>query len=555
MITPLSKQQLILPSHSKNFHNSANYFKSPPNIVPATAAPVTMSCWMYFDELLDNDYFACGLLNSSSFSIKNQVVLLRYNNVLKFRIGGPLGSYTIDASPGISTFSWSHIAVTFDSNGDVKIYVDGKNSAYGNTSKVPVNINRFCIGYMDNTYSLAVPRYYWPGKLSDIACWDTVLSDEQIRDLGNGVRPNLIQRGKLVAYLPSCDFDIVRNVRYVQVGLPTSYDLPEKIKNNIGNSLFVRKTLLPLRAKFGVTKNIVGGIESLSSFVGDLTVHVKLLSSISSISTVGGLLKNFNINSGSIDGVSTLTGNIEVEKNLLSVIAGASSLGGNLNSGVQLDGMVSPTTSLVGSMRASTSVAAICEGQSSLSAKFSVKKQLYCSSDAVSNFGAILSTLDYPVLLGPIDGLSSFSATLIRDSNLISSIGGTSSFSGNIQSTTQLSSSIDAISELQASIITFIRFIRGEISSSSSLSANILSSQSLDGIFDSTSSLDGSLTLLELKLRGNIVGLSDIIGILYEPPTVSLNYVKKSSLNYISNKKVYNHYIGMLKRATQRIKP
>ncbi len=177
--------------------NEANYLSRTSAV--RTAAPLTMACWAYMDDLSENvALMACG----GSADDDNHFALLVLGAV-----GNQVASGAKDAadndvvaltSAGMSTGRWHHCGAVASTTAFRAAYLDGGNVGVDTTTVVPSGLDRTSIGALVRNTVVASPN----ARIADAAIWDTFLNAREMLALAVGVSPLRIRHQNLLAYWP-----------------------------------------------------------------------------------------------------------------------------------------------------------------------------------------------------------------------------------------------------------------------------------------------------------------------------------------------------------------
>lgn len=169
---------------------------------PVTAAPLTLACWAYLNNI------------TAQHSL---VAIPRSNNSIDYftldaagNVGGdPLHATARDSgtsasaatSAGYSASTWFHAAAVFASATSRTVYLDGGSSGSNATSIVPASLDRVSVGYLGRSS----PVNYADGLIAEVGIWNAALAAADIARLASGFSPVLIRPDALVAYYPLLD--------------------------------------------------------------------------------------------------------------------------------------------------------------------------------------------------------------------------------------------------------------------------------------------------------------------------------------------------------------
>ena len=150
---------------------------------------LTVSMWLYWDGNTSNanDYFI--LLGNSSAGTAGSLFacnIITASGILRFYNG----STTYDSTSAISANTWTQIAITYASSGDLKFYINGNLDASHSAGALSLGAssNRGLIGgyvFGANPVSL-----YYGGSIDQVRIFNTVLTQSQVNELSRGAEYN-----------------------------------------------------------------------------------------------------------------------------------------------------------------------------------------------------------------------------------------------------------------------------------------------------------------------------------------------------------------------------
>ena len=184
------------------FDRSENHYAENNDSAPATGAPFTMACWVRASVTLSNlDY--C-ILQLQDKDVSDQYWRLNVNpsESAPINFGGVIEDGTTlhffegSVTPLIDT--WYHVAFVERATNDHSVFVDGGSEVNSPITRAPTGVDSFAIGRERNAGS----GDGWEGDITDIAVWDTDLSDDELGELANGSDPRGVASANLVFYSP-----------------------------------------------------------------------------------------------------------------------------------------------------------------------------------------------------------------------------------------------------------------------------------------------------------------------------------------------------------------
>ena len=214
---------------------------------PVTAAPLTMACWYWTEDLTINAVAVVtgqGGVDADGFRITNvgtsagdpPRALAKLNTT---------GSYMDGTwSPALAAQTWRHEGAIFRAApGTLAGVADGVISSAGASTKVPVVFDTTTIGIrLDNNSSTAVD-----GRIAELAFWDVELTADEFAALNKGYSPACIRPANLALYLPlidDADTDLVSGTVFTAVNSPTVGAHPPIIYRRRGR-IFVPSAYVP----------------------------------------------------------------------------------------------------------------------------------------------------------------------------------------------------------------------------------------------------------------------------------------------------------------------
>ncbi len=153
-----------------------------------TATPCSFTAWLFIEAMKPN--LSSIFLASGTDGTLNNCFRLTINNAFQFlasviNSAGSAASATIPSTP-IGT--WVHFAGTFTSDTLRTAYVNGGNKTQNTTSKVPtaavMNISRIGNNALIGTYL--------DGRVSEVAAWNQVLTDDNVAVLATSGLPTKV---------------------------------------------------------------------------------------------------------------------------------------------------------------------------------------------------------------------------------------------------------------------------------------------------------------------------------------------------------------------------
>jgi len=169
---------------------------------PATAMPITFSCWVYptaFDDpigagslisLLDTD----GSLDAFNMRIENNGSLRALTTS-----SGTDGQFAESGAGTVVLNSWQHCACTFVSTTSRAVFLNGAKFTNAVSATAPSGVNDVALGAM---YNISPDKLFFTGRMAEAAIWNVALSDDEIISLSRKFSPALVRPTALAAYWP-----------------------------------------------------------------------------------------------------------------------------------------------------------------------------------------------------------------------------------------------------------------------------------------------------------------------------------------------------------------
>jgi hypothetical protein len=172
---------------------------------PSTA--LTLSAWMYPTEAISINFTESGLICKefggsepfASYNLTPSTSTTQWNPAFKVGIT-TLGPGTAQkTNHTISTNTWYHMAGTWVSGDNVRLYINGvQEGISAGTLSGTISYGAFNTFIGRNQLDVRVFR----GRIAEAAIWNTQLSANEVLALALGLKANKIQFPNLVAYYP-----------------------------------------------------------------------------------------------------------------------------------------------------------------------------------------------------------------------------------------------------------------------------------------------------------------------------------------------------------------
>lgn len=168
---------------------------------PVTDEPVTLACWFNTDDnTTRTNLMSIGrtATDARGFRLELQGDV---GDKVGFRTtGSGGGSVTSLSTASFSTGTWHHAAGVTSDQASRYTYLDGV-AGTQNTGSVSAasTAMRLTVGVAlrQGTY-----ENYFNGRIAEAACWNVVLTDDEIAALANGFSPLFIRPASLKLYVP-----------------------------------------------------------------------------------------------------------------------------------------------------------------------------------------------------------------------------------------------------------------------------------------------------------------------------------------------------------------
>jgi len=183
---------------ARGFNGTSAYLRT--SSPPVTAAPLTMACWFWLNDL--SGTYALMSLTRDSVQIDGFRLLAEGSTA-----GSPLRADTVVAgiasvartSTSLSSGQWMHAAGVFASTTSRRVLLNGGGANTETTSSTPSGIVVLDLGARSNAGTIGL---YLPGRMAEVGVWSAALTDDEIASLARGVSPLLVRPSALVFYAP-----------------------------------------------------------------------------------------------------------------------------------------------------------------------------------------------------------------------------------------------------------------------------------------------------------------------------------------------------------------
>lgn len=166
---------------------------------PATAAPLSISAWFKPDDVTA-DYEIAGIVRAG-LNTTHQFRLVsggaQADDPLRFGVANAAGTSYADVT-GVVSGVWQHALGVAASATSRYAYLNGVASAESTTSRIPVSVDRVCVGVTAD----GTPNGFFAGALGVVAVWSAALTAAEAKRLARGLDPRFVRPQSLVAYWP-----------------------------------------------------------------------------------------------------------------------------------------------------------------------------------------------------------------------------------------------------------------------------------------------------------------------------------------------------------------
>ena len=166
---------------------------------PVTAAPLTLACWFYANDVTSSRALL-GVLNAS---VNNEYWLLfaagaSVGDPVIFRANTSAGAADASTTAGYTAGAWHHACGVGVSATDRTVYLNGANAGTSATSRTPSSVSRTSLAARDHTTT----DLYFDGLLAEVGIWSAALGAADVAALAKGMSPLLVRPDALAGYWP-----------------------------------------------------------------------------------------------------------------------------------------------------------------------------------------------------------------------------------------------------------------------------------------------------------------------------------------------------------------
>ena len=192
--TPSWKISSALPIATPNyttaldFNGSSNYIRV--DNFSSVSSSFSVSLWFNLGTSALAQMNFLELMNPSTANFNQRIFITNTGTIIVSQNSGDGGAAQLSTS-GINDGKWHHLYATISSNGSIKVILDNNLTASGSSSQsfssTPNKVN-IGINFYDPN-DPAAKRQYFLGQMSNVAVYNSVLTDSQVSTLYNGGTP------------------------------------------------------------------------------------------------------------------------------------------------------------------------------------------------------------------------------------------------------------------------------------------------------------------------------------------------------------------------------
>lgn len=167
---------------------------------PATAAPLTVSCWG-FNSSASGDANRVLLVLTADSTAQRMLLYLATTTPSWF-VNDSGGFSQIQSASTVSANTWFHVSAVESASNSRALFLNGTKSTTGQNpqlTRVPSGIASVLIG-ADRLNNGIANRH--TGRVADVGIWNVALTDDEVASLSKGVACRLIRPQSLVFYAP-----------------------------------------------------------------------------------------------------------------------------------------------------------------------------------------------------------------------------------------------------------------------------------------------------------------------------------------------------------------
>ena len=193
---------------------------------PVTAAPLTLACWFYPNNVANNMVLMSVPDNAEVNS--NRFFLFANGNAAGDPIeAGAQGGATIGVAAttaGFTANNWNHACGVFTSTSSRTSYLNGGSAGTNTTTVTPSGVDRVRVAAR---FSGGNAGLYLSGRLAEIGIWNAALTAAEVAALADGMTCDKVRPQSLVFYAP-----LVRSLQDVRGGLTITNNNTATVANH-----------------------------------------------------------------------------------------------------------------------------------------------------------------------------------------------------------------------------------------------------------------------------------------------------------------------------------
>lgn len=205
------------------FNGTASFLSTA--TTPVVAAPLTIACWFYPDNITTDGIIVAVGDTGGSFS--------RFSVMLRGTVAGdPLeaGAFQPGGTGGQARTAvayqqqvWQHAAGVFTSDTSRTVYLNGGNAATNTASSPPSSLDYIAVGARFNSSW----GNFFAGRVADVGIWNVALNASEITSLSKGLPCDMVRPMSLVFYSP-----LIRQAIDLRSGLAIANNASATVSNH-----------------------------------------------------------------------------------------------------------------------------------------------------------------------------------------------------------------------------------------------------------------------------------------------------------------------------------
>lgn len=169
------------------------------------AAPVTLACWFYSDDLaVQETLVGIGRTGASGESFELRAGAAAAGNNVEARAKSGAVAASAKSTTAFSLNTWSHACAVFASSTDRRAFLEGGGKGTNTGSKTPASLDVLNVGCVNEG---GARSNFMSGRIAEVAVWSAAVSDAEVAALARGVCPLRVLPGSLVGYWPLLGLD------------------------------------------------------------------------------------------------------------------------------------------------------------------------------------------------------------------------------------------------------------------------------------------------------------------------------------------------------------